>query len=189
MDTEVYSNTGGQASKATPRASTARFAVNGKETAKKNLGLLAISYGSVYVASIAMGASDAQTMKAITEAEAYDGPSLIVAYAHCVEHGIEMSKGMQQQSLAVASGMWPLYRYNPDLATQGKPALTLDSKEPSIPVKDYVYNENRYRRLVAADEERAEQLLAKLEKDVQRQQATFKRLAQGEDLQKAVGSK
>ncbi|HLD93965.1 MAG TPA: pyruvate:ferredoxin (flavodoxin) oxidoreductase [Anaerolineales bacterium] len=186
MDTEVYSNTGGQASKATPRASTARFAVNGKETAKKNLGLLAISYGSVYVASIAMGASDAQTMKAITEAEAYNGPALVIAYAHCVEHGIEMTKGLQEQNLAVESGMWPLYRYNPDLAAQGKPALILDSKEPSISVKDYIYNENRYRRLVAADEERAEQLLAKLEKDVQRQRATFKRLAQGEELQKAV---
>jgi pyruvate-ferredoxin/flavodoxin oxidoreductase len=97
-----------------------------------------------------------------------------------------MTKGLQEQNLAVESGMWPLYRYNPDLAAQGKPALILDSKEPSISVKDYIYNENRYRRLVAADEERAEQLLAKLEKDVQRQRATFKRLAQGEELQKAV---
>jgi pyruvate-ferredoxin/flavodoxin oxidoreductase len=186
MDTEVYSNTGGQASKATPRASTARFAVNGKDTAKKNLGLLAISYGNVYVASIAMGASDAQTMKAITEAEAYNGPSLVIAYAHCIEHGIEMAKGLQEQKLAVESGMWPLYRYNPELSAHGDPALILDSKEPSIAVKDYVYNENRYRRLVAADEERAEQLLAKLEKDVWRQRSTLKRLAAGEELHKAV---
>ncbi|MEX1247485.1 MAG: pyruvate:ferredoxin (flavodoxin) oxidoreductase, partial [Anaerolineales bacterium] len=186
MDTEVYSNTGGQASKATPRAATARFAVGGKETAKKNLGLIAMSYGSVYVAAIAMGASDAQTVKAITEAEAYDGPSLVIAYAHCIEHGIDMTQGLHQQRLAVESGMWPLYRYNPDLAAQGKPALTLDSKEPSVPVKDYIYNENRYRRLLDTDEARAEGLFAKLEKDVQRQRSLLKRLAAGEDLQKVV---
>jgi pyruvate-ferredoxin/flavodoxin oxidoreductase len=135
-----------------------------------------------------MGASDAQTMKAITEAEAYNGPSLVVAYAHCVEHGIEMSKGLQEQKLAVESGMWPLYRYNPDLAAHGDSALILDSKDPSIPVKDYVYNENRYRRLIAADEERAEQLLSRLEKDVWRQRSMLKRLAAGEELQKAVSN-
>ncbi|MEX2161313.1 MAG: pyruvate:ferredoxin (flavodoxin) oxidoreductase [Anaerolineales bacterium] len=186
MDTEVYSNTGGQASKATPRAATARFAANGKETAKKNLGLIAMSYGSVYVASIAMGANDAQTVKALTEAEAYDGPSLVIAYAHCIEHGIDMTKGLDQQRRAVESGMWPLYRFNPDLAAQGKPALTVDSKEPSVPVKEYIYNENRYRRLVDTDEARAEALFAKLEKDVQRQRSMLKRLAAGEELQKAV---
>ncbi len=186
MDTEVYSNTGGQASKATPRAATARFAANGKETAKKNLGLIAMTYGSVYVASIAMGASDVQTVKAITEAEAYNGPSLVIAYAHCIEHGIDMSKGLTQQRLAVESGMWPLYRFNPDLAEDGKPALVLDSKEPKVSVKDYVYSENRYRRLLDADEARAEELFAKLERDVQRQQTALKRLAKGEELNKVV---
>jgi pyruvate-ferredoxin/flavodoxin oxidoreductase len=186
MDTEVYSNTGGQASKATPRAATARFAANGKETAKKNLGLIAMTYGNVYVASIAMGASDAQTMKAITEAEAYEGPSLVIAYAHCIEHGIDMTKGLDQQRLAVESGMWPLYRYNPDLHEQGKPALILDSKPPSVAVKDYVYSENRYRRLLTADEERAEYLLHRLERDVQRQRAIFEGLAKGDDLKKAA---
>ncbi len=177
MDTEVYSNTGGQASKATPRAATARFAANGKSTAKKNLGLIAMTYGSVYVASIAMGASDAQTIKAITEAEAYNGPSLVIAYAHCIEHGIDMTKGLDQQRLAVESGMWPLYRYNPDLAAQGKPALIIDSKEPSIPVKDYIYSENRYRRLLDTNEARAEMLLKELETDIDRQRAAYKRLA------------
>ena len=184
MDTEVYSNTGGQASKATPRAATARFAANGKETAKKNLGLIAMTYGSVYVASIAMGANDAQTVKAISEAEAYDGPSLMVAYAHCIEHGIDMTKGLTQQRLAVESGMWPLYRFNPDLAAEGKPALVLDSKEPKVSVKEYIYNENRYRRLVDTDGERAEALFARLEKDIQRQKATLQRLAKGEELHK-----
>jgi pyruvate-ferredoxin/flavodoxin oxidoreductase len=186
MDTEVYSNTGGQASKATPRAATARFAVGGKETAKKNLGLIAMTYGSVYVASVAMGASDAQTVKAITEAEAYDGPSLIVAYAHCIEHGIEMSNGLSQQRLAVESGMWPLYRYNPELVAEGKPGLVLDSKDPKVSVKDYIYSENRYRRLVDTDEARAELLFAKLEKDIQRQQTALKRLAKGEEALKVV---
>ena len=184
MDTEVYSNTGGQASKATPRAATARFAANGKETAKKNLGLIAMTYGSAYVASIAMGANDAQTVKAISEAEAYDGPSLMVAYAHCIEHGIDMTKGLTQQRLAVESGMWPLYRFNPDLAAEGKPALVLDSKEPKVSVKEYIYNENRYRRLVDTDGERAEALFARLEKDIQRQKATLQRLAKGEELHK-----
>src|SRR3972149_7053135 len=136
MDPEVYSNTGGQASKATPRAATARFAANGKETSKKNLGLIAMSYGSVYVASIAMGANDAQTVKALTEAEAYDGPSLVIAYAHCIEHGIDMTKGLDQQRRAVESGMWPLYRFNPDLAAEGKPALVLGSKEPKVSGKE-----------------------------------------------------
>ncbi len=135
MDTEVYSNTGGQASKATPRAATARFAANGKSTAKKNLGLMAMSYGNVYVASIAMGSSDAQTIKAITEAEAYDGPSIVIAYAHCIEHGIDTAHGLQEQRLAVESGMWPLYRFNPELVSQGKPALTLELQGAHYPAE------------------------------------------------------
>ena len=135
----------------------------------------------MYVASIAMGAGDAQTMKAITEAEAYEGPSLVIAYAHCIEHGIDMTKGLNQQRLAVESGMWPLYRYNPDLAAQGKPALTLDSRPPTVALSDYVYGENRYRRLLTADEGRGQELLGKLELDVQRQRRMLERLASGED--------
>ena len=173
----MYSNTGGQASKATPRAATAKFAAQGKATAKKNLGLIAMGYQNVYVASIAMGASDAQTVKAITEAEAHDGPSLVIAYAHCIEHGIDMAKGLDQQKLAVNSGMWPLYRFDPARANQGQPALQLDSKAPSIPVRDYIYNENRYRVLVAQYEDRAEELLASLEADVRRQRETLERMA------------
>jgi pyruvate-ferredoxin/flavodoxin oxidoreductase len=180
MDTEVYSNTGGQASKATPRAATAKFAAKGKALAKKNLGMIAMTYGNVYVASIAMGASDAQTVKAIAEAEAYEGPSIVIAYAHCIEHGIDTAIGLQQQRLAVESGMWPLYRFNPDLVAQGKPALQLDSKAASIPVSEYIYNENRYRVLVAQQEERAEMLLKGLEEDVKRQRTALERLARGE---------
>jgi pyruvate-ferredoxin/flavodoxin oxidoreductase len=180
MDTEVYSNTGGQASKATPRAATAKFAANGKPLAKKNLGLMAMSYGNVYVASIAMGASDSQTVKAITEAEAYNGPSLVIAYAHCIEHGLDTSIGLQQQRKAVESGMWSLYRFNPDLVEAGKPALQLDSKAPSIPISDYIYNENRYRVLLNRQEERAEMLLRGLEEDVKRQRSALEQLAKGE---------
>src|SRR5205085_8742608 len=120
LDTEVYSNTGGQASKATPLGAVAKFAAGGKTTAKKDLGMMAAKYGNVYVAQVAMGASDAQTMKAFTEAEAHEGPSLIIAYSQCIAHGIDMSKGMQQQKLAVESGHWPLYRYNPARAERGE---------------------------------------------------------------------
>src|SRR4029079_3265782 len=123
LDTEVYSNTGGQASKSTPRGAVAKFAARGKGTAKKDLGLLAMAYGSIYVARVAMGAADVQTLRAFLEAEAYDGPSLIIAYSHCIAHGIDMRKGLEQQKLGVQSGHWNLYRYNPTLAEQGKPPL------------------------------------------------------------------
>ena len=124
LDTEVYSNTGGQASKSTPRGAVAKFAAQGKSTPKKDLGLLAMAYGNVYVAHVAMGANDQQTLRAFLEAEAYDGPSLIIAYSHCIAHGIEMSKGLEQQKLAVQSGYWPLYRYNPELHAEGKNPLS-----------------------------------------------------------------
>jgi pyruvate-ferredoxin/flavodoxin oxidoreductase len=124
-----------------------------------------------------MGANDAQAMKAITEAEAYEGPSLIIAYAHCIEHGIDMKKGLDQQKLAVDSGMWPLYRFNPERSDQGKPALQLDSKTPSIPVTEYIYSENRYRVLVSQYEDRAEELLALLEADVKHQRESLEQLA------------
>jgi pyruvate-ferredoxin/flavodoxin oxidoreductase len=159
LDTEVYSNTGGQASKSTPTGAVAKFAATGKGFPKKDLGLIAQAYGYVYVARIAMGANDAQTIKAIQEAEAYDGPSLIIAYSHCIAHGFDIRKGMEQQKLAVQSGHWPLYRYNPELAIAGRNGFQLDSKEPSVELEKYVYNETRYKMLQAQDKARADQLL------------------------------
>lgn len=166
LDTEVYSNTGGQASKATPQAAVAKFAALGKATAKKDLGLLAMAYGTIYVARIAMGADDQQTLKAFLEAEAYPGPSLIIAYSHCIAHGIDMRNGLTQQKLAVQSGHWPLYRYNPALAEEGKPALIIDSKAPSIGLDKYMFNETRYRMLQQSNPERAERLLAAAQEQV-----------------------
>ncbi|GAB4544979.1 MAG: pyruvate:ferredoxin (flavodoxin) oxidoreductase [Anaerolineales bacterium] len=165
LDTEVYSNTGGQSSKSTPRAAVAKFAMAGKEIPKKDLGLIAMSYGYVYVARVAMGANDQQTLKAMLEAEAYDGPSLIIAYSHCIAHGYDLSKGLEQQKLAVQSGHWPLYRYDPRLAAQGQTPLVVESKEPSIPISQYAYNETRYKMLTQMDEARAEELM----KDAQRE--------------------
>ncbi len=165
LDTEVYSNTGGQSSKATPRAAVAKFAANGKDLPKKDLGMMAMSYGYVYVARVAMGASDRQTLQAFRDAEAYDGPSLIIAYTHCIAHGITMKLGLKQQELAVKSGVWPLYRYNPELAAQGENPLSIDAKEPTVSVEEYAYNETRYRMLLQSNEERAEMLMAKAKKD------------------------
>lgn len=159
LDTEVYSNTGGQMSKATPPAATAKFAYAGKRTGKKDLALQAISYGNVYVARIAMGANPQQTLLALREAEAYPGPSLILAYSHCIAHGIDMQKGLQQQDLAVASGYWPLMRYNPALRQAGKNPFILDSLRPRIQLKDYAYNEMRYKILTRTNPAEAERLL------------------------------
>ncbi len=159
VDTGVYSNTGGQSSKATPRAAVAKFASNGKGLPRKDLGMIAMTYGYIYTAQVAMGASDMQTLRAFREADAYDGPSIIIAYSHCINHGIDMRLGLNQQELAVKSGVWPMYRYNPDLIKEGKNPLQLDYKEPSVPVKDYAYNETRYSMLVQSNEERAEELL------------------------------
>jgi pyruvate-ferredoxin/flavodoxin oxidoreductase len=181
LDTEVYSNTGGQASKSTPRAAVAKFAAQGKAMPKKDLGMLAMAYGYVYVARIAMGANDQQTLHAILEAEAYDGPSLIIAYSHCIAHGIEMSKGLEQQKLAVQTGYWPLYRYNPVLLDQGKNPLILDSKEPTVPLEKYIYNETRYRMLVQSDEKRAEGLLQQAKHDVQEHWEQYHHLATSND--------
>ena len=166
LDTQVYSNTGGQASKATPRAAVARFAAGGKPISKKDLGAIAVSQGTIYVAQVAMGASDNQTIKAFLEAEAYPGPSLIIAYSHCIAHGINMTLGMGEQKLAVDSGAWPLYRYNPASTAEGKNPLLLDSKAPKIPLKDYIYNETRFSSLAKRDEERAEMLLKLAQEDV-----------------------
>ena len=161
LDTEVYSNTGGQASKSTPMGAVAKFAASGKPIGKKDLGLMALSYGYVYVAKVALGADPMQTLKAFIEAESYDGPSIIIAYSHCIAHGYNLVHGADEQKKAVASGHWPLFRYNPDLCTEGKNPLTLDSKEPSIKLEDYIYNENRYKVLQQEDPERAKQLLDK----------------------------
>jgi pyruvate-ferredoxin/flavodoxin oxidoreductase len=166
LDTEVYSNTGGQMSKATPRGAVAKFAASGKPGKRKDLGRLAMSYGNVYVAQIAMGSSDAQTVKAIIEAEAYDGPSIIIAYSHCIAHGINMQNGLDQQKLAVDSGYWPLYRYNPDLIDEGKNPFTLDSKAPKIPVRTYAYNETRYKMLTKTHPEDAKKLIELAQEDV-----------------------
>jgi pyruvate-ferredoxin/flavodoxin oxidoreductase len=177
LDTEVYSNTGGQSSKATPRGAVAKFAANGKGLPMKDLGLIAMAYGYVYVAKVAMGSSDQQTLTAFHEADAYDGPSLIIAYSHCIAHGIDMSKGLEQQKLAVQSGLWPLYRYNPDLVAEGKNPLSIDSKEPSIPLDQYVYNETRYRMLLQTDEQRAEMLLKQAQQDVKSRWNYYKQMA------------
>ena len=169
LDTEVYSNTGGQMSKATPRGAIAKFATGGKETRKKDLAMEAISYGSVYVARVAMGGSDTHTVKAFREAEAYPGPSLIIAYSHCIAHGYDMAFGLNQQKSAVLSGYWPLVRYNPSLREQGKNPFQLDSKAPSIPLKQYMYEEARYSMLARSHPQHARELLRMAQDDVERQ--------------------
>jgi pyruvate-ferredoxin/flavodoxin oxidoreductase len=169
LDTEVYSNTGGQMSKATPRGAVAKFAAGGKETRKKDLAMEAISYGSVYVARVAMGGSDTQTVKAFREAEAYPGPSLIIAYSHCIAHGYDMAFGLNQQKSAVLSGYWPLLRYNPLLRKEGKNPFQLDSKAPSIPMKQYMYEEARYSMLARSHPREARELLRLAQDDVERQ--------------------
>ncbi|MCX8038456.1 MAG: pyruvate:ferredoxin (flavodoxin) oxidoreductase [Candidatus Sumerlaeia bacterium] len=159
LDTEVYSNTGGQMSKATPRGAVARFAAGGKPQAKKDLGLLAMTYRSIYVAAVSMGANDGQTVRAFVEAEAYNGPSLIIAYSHCIAHGISMREGMETGKQAVESGHFPLYRFNPDLIAQGKNPLQLDSKAPKIPYEQYAYNQTRFKMLTHSKPVEAKRLL------------------------------
>jgi len=177
LDTEVYSNTGGQMSKSTPRAAVAKFAAAGKPLSKKDLGLHAINYGNVYVASIALGANDAQAIRAFLEAESYDGPSIIVAYSNCIAHGIDMRRGMLQQKAAVNCGHWLLYRYDPRVADTGKNPLTLDSAEPSIPVKDYLYSETRYKMLTLSKPEEAKRLLVLAQEDVKARVKFYSQLA------------
>ncbi|MGB7711635.1 MAG: pyruvate:ferredoxin (flavodoxin) oxidoreductase [Microcoleus sp.] len=178
LDTEVYSNTGGQMSKATPRGAVAKFAAGGKPAAKKDLGLIAMTYGNVYVASVAMGARDEHTLRVFLEAEAYEGPSLIIAYSHCIAHGINMAGGMQQQKAAVESGAKLLYRYNPDRTHQGENPLQLDSKSPKIPLEQYMYAENRFKMLKASKPEDARRLLAEAQEDVKSRWAMYQYLAQ-----------
>ncbi len=177
LDTEVYSNTGGQMSKATPRAAVAKFAAGGKPTAKKDLALLAAAYGNVYVAHIAMGGSDTHTVKAFLEAEAHPGPSILIAYSHCIAHGYDMVYGMEQQKNAVQSGHWPLFRYNPALAAQGKNPFQLDSRPPTLPLERYAYNETRYTMLAHSNPEAARRLLAEAQKDVEARWRYYEHLA------------
>jgi len=177
LDTEVYSNTGGQASKATPMGAVAKFASGGKVTNKKDLALQAIAYGTVYVARVAMGADKQQTLKAFREAESYDGPSLILAYSHCIAHGIDMRKGLDQQYAAVASGHWPLMRYNPVLRDAGRNPFLLDSPRPRIPLRQYHERELRFRMLQATDPETSERLLAHGQAQVDRRWAEYEQMA------------
>jgi pyruvate-ferredoxin/flavodoxin oxidoreductase len=155
----------------------AKFAAGGKPRPKKDLAMLAMSYGNVYVARVAMGASDTQTVQAFVEAEQYDGPSLIIAYSHCIAHGINMTKGMEQQKLAVNSGYWPLFRYNPLLAGEGKSPLHLDSRAPSVPLKDYMYRETRFKMLTKSKPAEAERLLQLAQQDVQDRWRTYEHWA------------
>jgi pyruvate-ferredoxin/flavodoxin oxidoreductase len=177
MDTEVYSNTGGQMSKATPRAAVAKFAAGGKTTGKKDLGLIAMSYGHVYIARVAMGAKDEQTVRALLEAEAYDGPSLVIAYSHCIAHGINMGTAMKNQKAAVDSGAWILYRYHPQRAAEGENPLTLDSRQPKLPLTEYLRMENRFRMLELSQPEVARNLFAEAQADVRTQWAFYEYMA------------
>uniref|UniRef100_UPI0025D7A6CE 4Fe-4S binding protein n=1 Tax=uncultured Rhodoblastus sp. TaxID=543037 RepID=UPI0025D7A6CE len=177
LDTEVYSNTGGQASKATPLGAVAKFAAAGKRVARKDLALQAIAYGNVYVAQVAMGANPQQTLLAMREAEAWPGPSLILAYSHCIAHGFDLRHGMEQQDLAAASGYWPLFRFNPAMRRAGEAPFRLDSPRPTIPLKDYAYKELRYRALAGSRPEEAAELLALAQTAVTEKYAEYEALA------------
>jgi pyruvate-ferredoxin/flavodoxin oxidoreductase len=177
LDTEVYSNTGGQASKATPRGAVAKFAAAGKASGKKDLGMIATAYGNVYVAQIAMGADMPHTVKVLAEAEAHDGPSLVIAYSHCIAHGIDMATGMSHQKEAVDSGYWPLYHFDPALADRGEHPFTLDSKKPSIPLKTFAQKEARFAMLARSDPERAEMLAREAQEDVDRRWHLYEQTA------------
>lgn len=186
LDTEVYSNTGGQSSKATPRGAVAKFAAAGKPAGKKDLGLMALTYGNVYVARVAMGANDQHTLRAFLEAEAYDGPSIIIAYSHCIAHGINMATAMNNQKAAVDSGYWPLYRYNPELAKEGKNPFKLDSKGLKIPLKDYAYMETRYKMLTKSHPELAAKLIQEAQEDVIKRWKEYERLAAWDPQKESV---
>lgn len=177
LDTEVYSNTGGQMSKSTPRGAVAKFAAGGKPAAKKDLGLIAMTYGTVYVASVAMGARDEHTLRAFLEAEAYDGPSLIIAYSHCIAHGINMAAGMQQQKAAVESGAKLLYRYHPERLLEGENPLQLDMRSPKLALEQYMYSENRFKMLKGTKPEEARRLLSQAQEDVNKRWAMYQYLA------------
>ena len=178
LDTEVYSNTGGQQSKATPMGASAKFATAGKALPKKDLGMIAMSYGNVYVAQISVGANDMQTIKALNEAEAYDGPSLIIAYSHCIAQGFNLADGLEHQKNAVETGSWPLYRYNPENVSAGKAPLMLDSKAPSKPLSDYMSNETRFQVVNKMNPERYETLLNKAQENVKEKRSLLEHMAE-----------
>jgi pyruvate-ferredoxin/flavodoxin oxidoreductase len=177
LDTEVYSNTGGQKSKSTPLGATAKFSMGGKETPKKDLGMIAMTYGNVYVARVAMGAKDAQTLNALREAESFDGPSLVLAYSHCIAHGYSLHLGVEQQKLAVDSGHWPLYRYDPRRRERGENPLQLDSPAPKATLARYRQNELRFRTLEKAQPERAAAFAAHAEQIARNRHDTYTQLA------------
>ena len=177
LDTGVYSNTGGQCSKATPLGAVAKFAFGGKPVPRKDLGMIAMAYGHVYVAQVAMGQNDLQTVKAFLEAEAYDGPSIIIAYSHCIAHGIDMAKGLGQQKMAVESGSWPLYRYHPDRAHEGQNPLVLDSKAPKISVADWAYSETRFKILTKMHPEHAARLMELAQADTDARWKLYEQMA------------
>lgn len=164
-------------SKSTPRGAVAKFAAGGKRAPKKDLALLAMSHGNCYVARVALGASDGQTLTAFREAEAFPGPSLILAYSHCIAHGYDLAHGLEQQKAAVQSGYWPLLRYNPARVAEGKAPLILDSKEPSLPLQKYIYNETRYTMLVQSNPTAARELLCQAEEDVRERWQRYAHLA------------
>lgn len=177
MDTEVYSNTGGQMSKATPLGAVAKFAASGKAMPKKDLGMIAMTYGNIYVGKISIGANPAHALKTLLEAEAYDGPAIVIAYSHCIAHGIDMSLGLMAQKKAVASGHWILFRFNPDNIAQGKNPLMIDSKDPSIDLEEYIYDENRYRMLKKSSPDVAKRFLAQAQKDVKLRYSVYKQVS------------
>ena len=177
LDTEVYSNTGGQMSKSTPKGAVAKFAAGGKPAAKKDLGLIAMTYGNVYVARVAMGAKDEHTLKAFLEAEAYDGPSLIIAYSHCIAHGINMTTAMQNQKAAVDSGQWLLYRYHPERSTRGENPLQLDSQAPKLALEKYMYMENRFKMLTKSKPEDAKRFLQEAKQEVNTRWSMYEYMA------------
>jgi pyruvate-ferredoxin/flavodoxin oxidoreductase len=177
LDTEVYSNTGGQASKATPLAAVAKFAAAGKPIDKKDLALQAIAYGNVYVARVALGANGQQTLQALREAEAYDGPSLILAYSPCIAHGFNLQFGLDQQSRAVHSGYWPLLRYNPALRAVGENPLVLDSTRPTLSFRDFAEQELRFRMLRQTNPAEADRLFAEAQRAIQRRWDLYEKLA------------
>jgi pyruvate-ferredoxin/flavodoxin oxidoreductase len=178
LDTEVYSNTGGQASKSTPRAAVAKFAAGGKPGPKKDLGLMAMSYGNVYVASVAMGAKDEHTLKAFIEAEAYEGPSLIIAYSHCIAHGIDMTTAMSGQKVAVDCGQWLLHRYKPQRALAGENPLILDSRNPTKKIQDFLLTQTRFKMLTKSKPEDAKRLWDQVQDDVDLRYRLYEYLAQ-----------
>ncbi|MBI3448798.1 MAG: pyruvate:ferredoxin (flavodoxin) oxidoreductase, partial [Acidobacteria bacterium] len=184
---EVYSNTGGQQSKATPLGAAAKFAVAGKESGKKDLGMMAMGYGHVYVARVAMGAKDTQTLKAFLEAEAFPGPSLIIAYSHCIAHGYDMAFGAEQQKIAVEVGSWPIYRHDPRRAATGLSPLSIDSAPPRGSLETYTRNETRFRMVEQQDPERFGRLMGLAKEEIDRKFAALQSLAGAKPASKGPG--